>query len=99
MEERPSDDETSSDDEAGIVHWQFDPDQDDPIIDVAAVVAELEGKETTDLSALYDCVDTVLEEIFSNPPSPEAQIQMAFTFEGYRITINQDGSATFLRVE
>ena len=66
---------------------------------MAAVVAELEGKETTQLSALYDQVDSVVEEIFSNPSSPEAQIQMTFTFEGYRISINQDGSATFLRIE
>ena len=99
MEERPSDDETSNDDEHGVVHWQFDPDRDDPTIDVAAVVSELEGKESTDLSALYDRVDTVLDEIFADPPSPDAQLQMKFTYEGYRITINQDGSATFLKID
>lgn len=91
--------EHASGDESDIVHWTFEPEQNDPTIDVAAVVAELEGKETTDLSTLYDRVDSVLDDVFADPPAPEAQFQVAFTYEGYRITINQDGSATFLKVD
>ena len=86
-----------------IVHRELfegvDPGDDDmPEIDIAQIVAELEGKEATDLSALYDTIDHLVEHLFSNPPPIEAQAQLEFTYEGYRILLLQDGMATFLKI-
>jgi hypothetical protein len=79
-------------------HFEFDPDIDDPSYEVVTTVAELEGKEPDDLPSLYDTVDDLLDHIWMDPPTPAAQVQMKFTYAGYRITLNQDGSAEFLKI-
>jgi pimeloyl-ACP methyl ester carboxylesterase len=79
-----------------IVHHEFDTDQDDPATAVAEAVADLRGEETTDLTTMYDQIDHMIDHLFSTPPDPGAQVQVEFTFEGYRITIEQDGTAEFV---
>ncbi|WP_436928021.1 HalOD1 output domain-containing protein [Halosimplex amylolyticum] len=93
-----TDSQTEQSEETSIVHRQFDTDRDDPAMAVAEAVADLEGCEPTDLTTMYDHVDHVIDNLFSNPPSPEAQIQVEFSYEGYRITIDQSGDARFVRV-
>ncbi|WP_415383470.1 HalOD1 output domain-containing protein [Halosimplex sp. TS25] len=94
-----ADNQTEQSEEASIVHRQFDTDQDDPATAVAEAVADMENCESTDLATMYEHVDHVIDHLFSNPPSPEAQIQVEFTYESYRITVDQDGSARFVRVD
>lgn len=84
--------------ESEIIHRQLDPETDSPAVAVAEAVADIEGKEADELKTTYDCVDGTLDELFSTPPSPEAQIEITFTYEGYRITVEQDRSAKFVRV-
>jgi hypothetical protein len=91
-------DTTSNRDESGIVHREFDTDRPDPEVDVASVIADIEDREVTSLPSMYDCVDDIINDLFSDPPAPEAQMQVTFTYEGYRVTINQDGTATFLKI-
>ena len=94
-----SDDRGSSDErERSVIHRQFDPDDASPELDVVEVVANLEEGDQTDLSPLYSTIDDAISEIFSDPPAPEAQVNVTFTYEGYRITIHQDGSAEFIKV-
>lgn len=86
-----------------IVHRELfeseNPTPDDtPEIDIAKIVEELEGKDATDISSLYDTIDHLVEHLFSNPPPAEAQVQLEFTYEGYRIALTQDGKATFMKV-
>ncbi|WP_276301801.1 HalOD1 output domain-containing protein [Halorussus lipolyticus] len=86
-----------------IVHRELfegdEPDAtDEPEIDIAKIVADLEGKEATDISSLYDTIDHVVEHLYSNPPPIEAQAELEFTYEGYRIELSQDGRATFMKI-
>jgi hypothetical protein len=85
--------------EETIVHRELDVDAENPAVEVAEVVADLEGKSSSDLSSMYDCVDGVLDHLFSTPPSPEAQMVIEFTYESYRITVEQNGSAQFVKTE
>lgn len=85
-------------DEMAVAHFEFDVDREDSEVDVAEVVAELEDKDVTDLSALYETVDHLIEKLYATPPSAAAQVRMEFTYEGYRITLNQDGFATFMKI-
>ena len=80
-----------------IIHRELDTSVENPATEVA--VADIEGKEATDLTETYGCIDGVLDEIYSDPPSPEAQMQVEFSYEGYRITIEQDGAAKFVKIE
>lgn len=81
-----------------IVRWHFDPDETDPGTTVAEAVAELEGCDTTDLTPLYDCIDRMVGHLFTDPPSAEAQAEVTFSYEGYRITVDQDGWARLVSV-
>ncbi|WP_436930880.1 HalOD1 output domain-containing protein [Halosimplex halobium] len=81
-----------------IVHREFDTDQDDPATAVAEAVADLRGEATTDIATMYETVDHMIDHLFSTPPSKDAQVQVEFTFEGYRITVDQDGNARFVAV-
>lgn len=76
-------------------HVTFDTDQAQPNVDVTETVAELKGVESDQLSPLYDSIDHVIDNIFSEPPEPGANVEVSFNYEGYRVTIDQNGSATF----
>ena len=81
-----------------IVYRELDTDREYPAVQIAEIVAELEGRNVGDLTSTYDCVDHVLENVLSEPPSPEAQLQVTFSYEGYRITVEHDGSAAFAKL-
>lgn len=87
--------ENRNDRDPEVVHWEFDADETDPNVNVVEAVAELKGVEIDELTPLYTCIDNILEHLFSNPPVPSAQATIEFTYEDYRITVDQDGSATF----
>lgn len=81
-----------------VIHVRFDTDEIDPSLSVAEAVAELEGTDPTELGTIYDAIDHVIDNIFSDPPSPDADVEVAFTYEGYRITVHQNGDATFVPI-
>lgn len=82
--------------DSDTVHRELDTNGEDPGIQVAETVAELESTETTELPTMYGCIDGMLDHLFSNPPSPEAQMEVTFCYAGYRITVWQDGTAAFV---
>lgn len=86
----------SSDHGNEIVHRELDTDRENPAIEIAEIVADLEAEDVNELATVWDCIDDVLDNIFSNPPSPEAQVEVTFSYEGYRITVEQNGSAKFV---
>lgn len=76
----------------------MDTDREEPAVAIVAVVADLEGTESDELPRIHDCIDGMLSELFSDPPSSEAQITVEFTYSGYRITIEQNGATEFVHV-
>ncbi|ELZ13493.1 hypothetical protein C479_01571 [Halovivax asiaticus JCM 14624] len=81
-----------------IVHRELNTDRAEPAVAIAEVVAELEGKQPDELTPTYNCIDGVISKLYSNPPSPAAQITVEFTYSGYRITVEQSGAAEFVQV-
>jgi len=81
------------------VHRTVDTSAGEPAALIAEIVADIEEMEPTELPNMWACTDGVLDHLFSNPPSAEAQMEVTFSYEGYRITIEQDGTAEFVRVE
>jgi hypothetical protein len=82
-----------------IIHRKLDTDTENPGVAVAEAVADIEGRDATELTSTYKCADDVLNNLFSNPPDPEAQMEITFSYEGYRITVEQNGSAEFVRLD
>ena len=82
-----------------IIRRELDTDEGNPAVQVANCVADLEETKTTDLPTMYDCVDGMLDNLFSEPPDPSAQMEVEFSYRTYRITVYQDGAAEFVKTE
>lgn len=87
----------SNEPENKIIHRDLKTSGDEPAVLIVETVAEIEDKDPDDLSTAYRRLGHVLDDIFSNPPSPEAQLQVTFSYEGYRITVEQNGRAQFVK--
>lgn len=88
----------SRDDGAEPRHLMLDRTDTDPTYEIVDAIASFEGLDPDELPSFYDTVDHLVEHVFTNPPKPEAQIRLEFTYAGYRITLEQDGSAVFLKI-
>lgn len=82
-----------------IVHRELDPDGNNPTVQIVEAIMDFEGVDSTDLPTIYDCVDGMLNELFSNPPAPEAQMEVTFSYHRYRVTVEQNGNAKFVKIE
>lgn len=82
-----------------IIHRELETTREAPGSQVAEIVAELEHTDPRDLESVWKCIDNLLEPLFSAPPSPDAQVEITFSYEGYRITVEQDGTAQFVQVD
>ena len=83
--------------EDDIVRQELDTERENPAVEIAETVADLEGKDQTDLETIYECIDHMIDHIFSEPPAPKAQVRVVFSYEGYRITVEQNGHAEFVK--
>lgn len=81
-----------------IIHRVIDTERETPVVAIAEIVSEIENVSHEELTTAYEHLDHILKELFSNPPVPEAQVEISFTYEGYRINVEQDGSAQLVRV-
>jgi hypothetical protein len=91
-----SEERSTAEHDEEIVHRKLDPERDDPAIGIVEIVADLDDTEPAELTSIWGCLDHVLDEISSNPPASEAQLEITFSYEGYRITVEQNGSAKFV---
>lgn len=80
-------------------HREFDRDADDAVFDIVSTIADLEDTSVEELPSFHDSVDGILDHIFGTPPVGEAQVTVEFTYAGYRVTLHQDGAATFRKVD
>jgi hypothetical protein len=87
-----------SDESGPTHHFTFNTDLEDPVFDIVETIGQLEGKRVEELPSFHEQVDGIVDRIFSTPPTPEAQVEVAFTYAGYRIKLHQDGTATFLKI-
>lgn len=90
---------TEAVDTAGIVRRQISPSPDTAEYDFLEIVAELENQEIEELPSLYREVDHLLETMFETPPSAESQVQIAFSYAGYRVWIDKQGAIELVPVK
>ncbi|WP_227134539.1 HalOD1 output domain-containing protein [Halorubellus salinus] len=81
-----------------IVHRELDVDGREPATQIAEHVASLSECEVESLESTWDTFGHVIDTIFEDPPSADAHVQVTVTYEGYRITIEQNGHAKFVPV-
>lgn len=81
-----------------IIHRQLDTERETPVVGIAELLAEIENIPHEELTTTYEHLDHILDELFDKPPVPEAQVEITFTYEGYRINVEQDGSVQLIRI-
>lgn len=96
-----SDDDTDlfPEDETGIVVTRIEPDPQTAEFDFLDLVSRLEGRPVEELPLLYNELDHLIERLFGTPPSLDAQVEVAFSYAGYRITINRKGDVKLIPVK
>ena len=85
-----------SEGDAGVHHRSlFGQGDEDPSEKLIETVAELKGVEERELQPLYSWADDLVGELYTSPPPAEAQTVVEFSYEGFRVTLYQDGHAVF----
>ena len=68
----------------------------EPSEELVNAVAELKGVGQNELDPLYSWIDGLVQDLYSSPPPASAQAEIRFNYEGFRITLYQDGHAVFV---
>jgi len=89
----------SPSDQIETVKRTISTDPRDAELELLEIVAELEDAEIERLPSLYTRVDHFVEALFDDPPAEEAQMEIAFSYAGYRISLTQSGEATLVPVK
>ncbi|MFC4451548.1 HalOD1 output domain-containing protein [Halorussus aquaticus] len=87
-----------SDGQKRIYHRKVTPEVEEANRSLLRLVANLENCELTDLPPLYDQIDHLIEHLFSSPPPPEAQVEVEFSYYGYRIELDQSGNVSLMKL-
>jgi hypothetical protein len=93
------DGEAGTDGGTNVVYGEIEPDSTTAEYDLLEIIAELENTSIEELPSLYTQVDHFVETLFENPPSPESQTEITFSYAGYRITVTQDGTVKLVPVK
>jgi hypothetical protein len=77
---------------------EYDTDQNQTSIAVAAVIAAAKGTDPMELSPLYTCIDTnALDGLFV--PSKTGEQRCSFHFEGFEVTVSSAGMVEAAPIE
>jgi hypothetical protein len=82
-----------------MVRRQLDTDVEKPAVQIVRTLADVEDRDPTEYTDIWGCADGVLGHLFSNPPAPEANMQITFDYEGYRISVDQFGDVAFRELQ
>lgn len=83
----------------GIVRAVVTPDPDTAEHDLLAIIADVERVAIDELPAFYTQAGHFVEELFQTPPSEEAQMEISFSYAGYRVTLNRSGDLKLVDVK
>lgn len=81
-----------------IERFDIEPDPETAEYELLEGIARHRGVAIEELPSLYRCVDHLVQSMFEDPPDREAQVELAFSCAGYRVTITQKGYVTLVPV-
>jgi len=91
-------DKSETDPQSTTFHRSIEPKESREHERVLGVIADIEDCDLTDLPPIYGRIDDVLEDLFSDPPVREAQVEISFSYYGYRVSVDQEGEMTLRRL-
>lgn len=92
-------DNETDDPNANITERTVDTDDGEPSYHVLESIATVEGVDVTELPPVYERIGHILDGVFDDPPIDEAQVEVTFSYHGYRVTVNQNGTVTLRKLD
>jgi hypothetical protein len=83
-----------NDENRQVIKRQVEPVENEANYRILRTIADVEDKDVTELPPMYNYIDSVLDNLFDDPPDEKAEIEITFSFLGYRITVDQEGQIT-----
>lgn len=83
---------TDSSDDDVVTRRALDTSRDTPAIGLVEIVADVDGTDAMELTPIYDRADDLVADLFESPPEADADAELEFSYQGYRITVRQDGT-------
>lgn len=87
-----------SGDDARMHHRKLTPDAETANRRLLRLLANVENCEVNDLPPLYGQIDHMVEYLFTDPPPGDAQAELAFSYHGYRIELDQTGNVSLMKL-
>ena len=84
--------------EADITHRTISIDPKEGEYEFLELIAENEGCDVTDLPPMHPRINDIIAEVFSDPPSPDSQLQVQFSYHGYRVDLDQAGNISLMKI-
>ena len=82
-----------------VVYRDIDTSRADLGAEIAEIIAGLKETDPGNLAPIRGCIGDVLEPLSLTPPSSDAQLLISFSYEGYRINVDQSDEALLVLVE
>lgn len=79
------------------VEISFD-DTADPGVTFARALASVKGVKPDDLAPMHSHLDDLVSAVVMSPPPEENQAEIAFSYEGFRVTLYHDGHAVLREI-
>lgn len=70
-----------------------------PAVEIVKTITDLEETDPTSLAPVWECIDDALTPVCSNSLPSDTDLEVTFNYEGYRITVEQNGTAQFVPLD
>lgn len=86
-------------DDDGMARYNIDAAPDGAEFDLLSGLATVEGVNMDELPSLYGTVDHLVEALYDEPPVASAQVELSFSYAGYRVHLDQRGNVRLVPVK
>ncbi|WP_226007546.1 HalOD1 output domain-containing protein [Natrinema salinisoli] len=77
-----------------VLQRQLDADQGNQMVQLVELIADIDDVEPTEISPIYRDIDSLVSNFFGSQPPSRGDATLAFSYQGYRIHLKQDGRTT-----
>ena len=91
----PADDRNAS---GQIYHRQIEPTVEDANYRLLCLIGDIENTDVSELPPMWERIDDVVTELFQDPPSDAAQLEVEFSYHGYRVMMDQSGTVSLKKL-
>lgn len=86
-------------DDDGMARYSIDATSESAEFELLSGLAAVEGVDMDELPSLYGTIDHLVEALYDEPPAASAQVELSFSYAGYRVHLDQRGNVRLVPVK